>query len=53
MDVFSSPLRRVHTMAKKVLSLVPAAGTKCHEQPDCLGAGDIEKVTLLAVITDI
>jgi hypothetical protein len=48
MDVVSRSLRRVHTMAKEALSLVPASETHCNGQPACLGTGDIQKVALLA-----
>lgn len=53
MDVVSRSLRRVHTMAKKALSFVPASRTKCNGQPACKGAGDIQKVALLTVTSDV
>lgn len=53
MDVVSRSLRRFHTMAKEALSFVPASEMKCNGQPACLGTGDIQKVALLAVTSDV
>jgi hypothetical protein len=49
MDVVSSSLRRVPTMAKEALNFVPTAGTKCHGQMLARAAGEIHKVALLAL----